>query len=708
MKRIWIIWFLAGANTVFAQSDWEGKFEQLGPVLPTPNEYRTASGMPGQNYWQQKADYKIQVTLDDVNQEISGQAGITYTNNSPHQLPYLWLQLDQNLRNEIADSRTTRTGKMAKHLSPLDFQLIRKLDTEVDGYKIEWVRSGSGAPLDYVINKTMMRVDLPKPLQPGQSVVVWVGWNYKINNRLIGSGRSGYEYFPEDDNYLYTIAQFYPRMAVYSDYQGWQNKQFLGESEFSTNFGDFQVDITVPEDMIVAATGTLVNTAEVLTKSQLDRLEKSKSTYDKPVLIVTAAEAKRNEPSRSGKVKRWHFDANNVRDFAFVASRKFVWDAMAVDVGEKDILAMSLYTKESNQLWKNNATKVSAHTLKFLSNYLFEYPYPVAISVNTASLGMEYPMINFSYGRPVENEKVSDRDLNAMTSVIIHEVAHNYFPLIVNSDERALYWMDEGIISYLQYLIEQDWTWGYPSRRGPSAKVIPYMDGTYGDFRPIMSDPEQHISNYGNSYLRPATAFNILRNLVMGPELFDKALKTYANTWKFKHPTYADFFRIMEDASAVDLDWFWRAWFYSTDHVDVSIKSIKCFKLSDKDPIGISMDLNEINDSPYPVNYKSPYYAEFRDRLDDEAYKSIMASVNFYEVTFENIGGLVSPLVLEWKYADMTTEKEIIPAEVWRLNENQATKIFVKEKKVIGLELDPDQMTGDISTKNNIFPLVSP
>ncbi len=709
MMRILILGFLLiKAIHSFSQPEWKGKFEQLGTLLPTPNQYRTASGSPGENYWQQKVDYKIQVTLDDVNQQISGQAGISYYNNSPHELPYLWFQLDQNIRKNESKKSKTSSGGMPENVTPL--QLNEYANEELTGgYNLEWVRTATGADLSYTINETMMRVDLPKPLQPGQSIGIWIAWNYKINNRLIDrEARSGYEYFPEDDNYLYTIAQFFPRAAVYSDFEGWQNKQFRGNSEFSTNFGDYQVDITVPSDMIVAATGTLMNTSEVLTKEQIARLEEARRTYDKPVLIVTAGEAKRNEPSRSKRFKRWHFDAYNVRDFAFVASRKFVWDAMAVDVGERDVLAMSLYTKESNQLWKNYATKATAHTLKFYSNYLFEYPYPVAISVNTASLGMEYPMINFSFGRPEENGKVEDDDMYRLISVLIHEVGHNYFPMIINSDERALLWMDEGLVSYIQYLAEQAWMWGYPSRRGPSEKVIPYMDGTRGDFRPIMSDPELSVSTYGASYIRPATALNVLRNLVMGPELFDFAMKTYANTWKFKHPTYADFFRIMEEASAVDLDWFWKGWFYSTDHVDVAIKSVKWFRMSEGTPSKELPDIGHINKQPYHFNYKSASRGEFLEKIDEEKYQETMTDLNFYEVTFQNVGGLVSPLVLEWKYADTSTEMEIIPAEVWRFNESEVKKVFVKEKQVVGLRLDPDKVTGDINTKNNIFPIVEP
>ncbi|XOV92575.1 MAG: M1 family metallopeptidase [Bacteroidota bacterium] len=709
MKKYLILWFLLfGTLKVLPQSNWQGKFEQLRTQLPTPNEFRTASGTPGESYWQQKVDYKIQVTLDDVNQQINGQAGVTYFNESPHELPYIWFQLDQNMRNSDSDKRATKTGKISGTMTPTDFQQYEKQDKEVEGYNIEWVRSATGYELNYTINKTMMRVDLPKPLPPGQSIALWLAWNYKLNNRLIDKeARSGYEYFPEDDNYMYTVAQFFPRAAVYSDFEGWQNKQFMGESEFATNFGDYQVDITVPADMIVAATGTLMNPSEVLTKDQVSRLDKAKSTYDKPVLIVTAGEAKRNEPLRSRKLKRWHFDANNVRDFAFAASRKFVWDAMAVDVGENDAIAMSFYTKESNQLWKKYATEATAHTIRFYSKYLFEYPYPVAISVNSANQGMEYPMINFSGGRP-EGDKYNENDANTLISLLIHEVGHNYFPMIVNTDERSLFWMDEGINSFLQYLAEQDWMWGYPSKRGPAEKVIPYMNGQHGAFRPIMSDPEHFVSKYGNAYIRPATALNILRNLVMGPELFDFAFKTYANTWKYKHPTYADFFRIMEDASAVDLDWFWKEWFFSTDHVDVAIESIKWYRLSDSRSVIPSENLMEINSEPYTFNYKPSSPGEFIEKIDDQKFKENMSALNYYEVTFDNKGGLVTPLVLEWKYTDTSTEVEIIPAQIWRRNERTATKIFVKEKKVVSLRLDPDQMTADVDTKNNFFPRLEP
>ncbi len=699
MRMILLGSFFSLISIVNAQ-EWKGKFEQLGSLWPTPNTYRTASGAPGQDYWQQKVDYKITIELDDERQSIIGQEGITYQNNSPHELPYLWLQLEQNIREKEGDRRLTKTGGMSKGMTPEEFIALNADDDYKGGMNIDWVRSGLGTDLKYSIYKTMMRVDLPKPLAPGQSVVLWIAWNYDINNRLTEGGRSGYEYFPKDKNYLYTIGQFYPRMAVYSDYGGWNNKQYLGKGEFALNFGDYEVEIVAPEHMVIAATGKLANPNEVLSKDQIERFDKAKTTYDRPLFIITEGDAKRNEPLRSKKKKHWHFDAENVRDFAFAASRKFVWDAMAVKVGNSEVMAMSFYPKEASNLWKQYATKVNAHTLRFYSDYLFEYPYPVAISVHTADLGMEYPMINFSYGRPEKTNEFTESEKNSMIGVLIHEVGHNFFPMIVNSDEKNWFWMDEGINSYLQYLAEQKWMWGFPSRRGPSEKGMKYMKG---DFRPIMVNPEQIISINGNAYSRPATALNILRNVVMGPELFDYGMKTYANRWKFKHPIPSDFFRTMEDASAVDLDWFWKGWFFSTDHVDVSIESIKWYKLNN----GRSQSMettSTINSTPFSFSFQSPKYGEFRQILDEEKFREKMESKNYYEVTFKNLGGLVTPLILEWTYSDTSKEVEKIPAEVWRMNENEITKVFVKEKEVVSLKFDPDKITADTDEKNNIFP----
>ncbi|HEX5111858.1 MAG TPA: M1 family metallopeptidase, partial [Saprospiraceae bacterium] len=578
------------------------KFEQLGTMLPTPNDTRTASGAPGRNYWQQKADYVIDIHLDDKIQQISGKETITYHNLSPDPLNYLWLQLDQNQIAEGSDSYSTQTGKLDTRVTAN--QLSRMQVTPDRGDNIEKVTTTAGQPLPFTINKTMMRVDLPAPIPAGGTYSFKVEWWYNINNRSKEGGRSGYEYFPKDSNYLYTIAQFFPRMCVYDDVNGWQNKQFLGAGEFTLAFGDYDVNITVPADHAVAATGQLQNAKDVLTKTQQDRFAQAQKSYDTPVIIITQEEAIANESSRSEKEKTWHFKAINVRDFAFASSRKFIWDAMAVKQSKSpDVMAMSFYPKEGNPLWGMYSTKVVAHTLKWYSHFTFDFPYPCAWSVHTNNIGMEYPMMAFNGGRPDSNGTYSERQKYGMIGVIIHEVGHNYFPMIINSDERQWTWMDEGLNTFVQFLTEQQWERDYPSGRGPAYKITDYMKGDQSQLEPIMSTSDNIISLGSNAYAKTATALNILRETVMGRDLFDKAFKEYCTRWEFKHPKPADFFRTMEDASAVDLDWFWRGWFFSTEPCDIELADVQ-WQRADRpeDPSKRTYEENYLAQNPHGIS----------------------------------------------------------------------------------------------------------
>ncbi len=693
--------------------EWNRKFEQLGTELPTPNVYRTASGAPGKEYWQQKADYQINIMLNDANQSISGSETVTYSNNSPDILQYLWVQLDQNVR--APDSNTPKISNFSVR-DTINLASVAPTVLEFEGgFKVSNIKDAKGKPMRSQINKTMMRLDLPEPLQPGTSTSFSLDWQYNINDRMMDGGRSGLEYFEADDNYLYTIAQFFPRMAVYIDNEGWQNKQFLGRGEFALTFGDYEVNITVPADFIVGATGVLQNPTEVLTKDQLQRFNQAKKTFDKPVIIVTEAEARANEKTKDTNTKTWTFKADQVRDFAFCASRKFIWDAQAVKLGNNTPLAMSYYPKEGNPLWEEWSTKAVVQTLKTYSKHTIDYPYPAAISVHTASIGMEYPMICFNYGRPNPDGSYSDRLKYGMISVIIHEVGHNFFPMIINSDERQWTWMDEGLNSFTQYLTEQELDPNYPSRRGPAVNMIPYMAGDKRFIRPIMTNSEQILQFGNNAYGKPATALNVLREVVMGPELFDYAFKEYARRWAFKHPTPADFFRTMEDASAVDLDWFWKGWFYTTDHVDVSVDDVKWYRTQaeDRELESVNVQTNDIS-SEGARNFPSkprqmvlediPSYGEYRNSVDQAEWRKKLADKHFYDVTFSNQGGLVSPLVIEWTFADGTRELEHIPAEIWRLNENIISKTFVKDKQVVNIQLDPERKTTDIDPADNVFP----
>ncbi len=713
------------------------RFEQLGPMLRSPNVYRTASGAPGHRYWQQKANHEIEVELNDDNQSITGWQKVTYYNNSPDPLKYLWIQLDQNERAKDSHTPKIAESSIRERMSMRQIETILWHDLDL-GYKINSVKDMGGNDIPVTINNTMMRVDLAEPLQPGESTEFTVDWSFNIHDRMsfIG-GRPGYEFFEKDGNYLYTMAEWFPRMAVYSDFQGWQHKQFVGRGEFALTFGDYQVKITVPADHMVGATGVLQNPEEVLSSTELDRWETAKKTFDKPVIIRTQAEAERLEKGKATAKKTWIFHAENVRDFAWTSSRKFIWDAMAVKQGGNDVMAMSYYGKEGNPLWEQYSTRVVAHTLQSYSAKTFDYPYPVAISVE-ASNGMEYPMICFNYGRPDSDGTYSDAVKYGMISVIIHEVGHNYFPMIVNSDERQWSWMDEGLNTFMQYLAEQEWDRNYPSRRGPAHKIVPYMQSEKHLLEPIMTNSENIIQFGPNAYAKPATALNILRETIMGRELFDFAYKEYAERWMFKHPTPEDFFRTMEDASGVDLDWFWRGWFYETEPVDISLESVDYFKLDNRTPAQrkaeqqkafereetyISKEYNK-TDVPETVVERNPAtrdfyntynpftvtpddekgYKDFMARLSPEEKKILESNKHFYELTFRNNGGLVMPIILQFNYTDGTSEVDRVPAEIWRLNESEVSKVFAKDKEVQSIVLDPYRETADIDESNNYWP----
>jgi hypothetical protein len=734
----WILSLVALVVTtgLFAQDNInENKFRQMYDLLPTPNRYRSASGAPGPDYYQQQADYQMDIVLDDANQRIYGEEIITYTNNSPDRLDYLWVQLDQNMRAQNSMTHKIRQNTLDEEMT---FGDLRRMHNDFDGgFKIEYVKDSRNREIPYYINNTMMRVDMPSSLDPGKSYTFKIKWWYNINDRSKIGGRSGLEYFPEEDNYLYTIAQFFPRMCVYNDVEGWQNKQFLGRGEFALPFGDYRVRITAPSDHVVASTGVLQNPTQVLTSAQRSRLKEAE-TAEKPVMIVTPEEALENEKSKAEATKTWEFYAENVRDFAFASSRKFIWDAMGVEMGDRTVLAMSYYPKEGNPLWERYSTEVVAHTLRVYSRHTFDYPYPVAISVHTDRIGMEYPMICFNGGRPEADGTYSEYTKYGMIGVIIHEVGHNYFPMIVNSDERQWTWMDEGLNTYLQYLTEQEWERNYPSRRGPAYKIVDYMKGDKSNIMPIMTNSESIYQFGNNAYGKPATALNILRETVVGRELFDFAFKQYAQRWMFKHPTPADLFRTLEDASGTDLDWFFRAWFYTTDHVDIAIDDVKWYQVSTGNPdvekafqqqmdeqksehIGDTRNREEIEQvmteqKPELVDFYNRYNPYEVDALDRAEYEKYIASLsveeremlekglNYYQVTLEMVGGIPMPVILEFTFMDGTRTVERIPAEIWKMDDRFVNKVFYFEKEVRSIALDPYLETADVDLDNNFWP----
>lgn len=703
------------------------KFSQMYDLLATPNMFRTASGAPGPAYYQQQADYKMDIDLDDKNTKLFGKETITYHNNSPEDLEYLWIQLDQNQSAKDSKSKLVDSQKMDQAYNADAFSRRYLEEGFVGGFNIEYVQDANGKALPFTINQTMMRVDLPTPLKSGSKISFAIKWWYNINNYRVVGGRSGYEHFDKDNNNLYVIAQFYPRMAVYNDVEGWQNMQFWGAGEFALPFGNFEVNITVPADHIMDGTGDLMNRAEVLTADQLKRYEQATRSYDKPVVIVTQAEAEKSEKGFATQKKTWKFNAKNVRDFAFSTSRKFIYDAMAVKLSEKTVMAISLYPKEANPLWGDTSTKTVAHTLKTYSKYTFDYPYPKAISVSAEDQGMEYPMICWNYGRPDEKGFVSDRIKWGNMSVIIHEVGHNFFPMIVNSDERQWSWMDEGLNTFIQYLTEQEYSVDYPSSRGPASKIVPYMSGEQKFLEPIMTNSES-IHQFGsNAYAKPATGLNILREVIMGRELFDYAFKTYANRWKFKHPTPEDFFRTMEDASAVDLDWFWRGWFYTTDYVDLGIQDVKQYYVTEKQPESVkevNIKKGRFGQEKGPFVYMVPDTDDVKKRdkkaldlkevklLDDyitekftaEERAKLKSPSYFYEVTFNKPGDMLMPIIAELTYEDGTAETFTFPVQIWRKNNQTASRVFATSKKVTRITVDPKLLTADVDVTNNVWP----
>ena len=727
-------------------SNHGNKFEQLGSILPSPNEYRTAAGAPGPKYWQQRVDYDIKCDLDEKKLKLTGNEMITYFNNSPDVLSYLWLQLDENQHSSVNNANYQTSNPMSSRISP--DQLDKTNESKSDngyGFIITKLTDATGKKLNYTINRTMMRIELPAPLKSGQKFIFNLDWNYNISDRNVYQGRGGYEYFPEDGNYLFTISQWYPRLCVYSDFKGWQNQQFTGRGEFAVSFGNFKVAMTVPADHVVMATGEGQNYAAVLSPAQLARWNKAQVSSE-PVEIVTLEEAKAAEKRIVSPTARktWIFKADNVRDFAWGSSRKFVWDALATKIAGKRVMCMSGYPKESYALYRKYSSKVVEHTIKTYSDFTIPYPYPVAQSIEAAS-GMEYPMICFNFGRTEKDGTYSEGTKNGMIGVVIHEVGHNFFPMIINSDERQWSWMDEGLNSFVQILAQGTWDNKMPTGRGPAAFITDYMKLPKDQLEPIMSNSDNIIGFGNNAYAKPATGLMILRETIMGRELFDYAFKEYAKRWAFKHPEPADLFRTLEDASGEDLDWFWKGWFYSTEVCDISIDTIKHAK-PDLDAVapetkattikqGIAKPIVPAYDDIARIRNRNDKNITFKTDADTslqdfywrydrglEKYdstkfdvtipgfkpegltpeeKAKYANKNMYEISFSNKGGLPMPIILEWTYKDGTKEVERIPAQVWRYNESKVVKTFTKDKEVASVKLDPYRETADINENNN-------
>ena len=729
-------------------SNHGNRFEQLGTILPTPNEYRTASGAPGSKYWQQRCDYKINCEIDEPNRVLNGKETLTFYNNSPDVLDYLWLQLDENQHSTTNNAGYDNSNGMPKQVSEQDISRMKgKMDKDY-GDNILKVTDVNGKALNYTINKTMMRIDLPKPLKAREKYIFKIDWNYNICDRMKYGGRGGFEYFPEDGNDIFTITQWFPRLCVYSDFQGWQNHQFAGSGEFALIFGNYQVSMTVPADHVVMASGQCQNYQQLLTTDEYKRWQSAQKGTD-ITEIVTLGEATQKEKQKSKEKKTWIFKAENVRDFAWGSSRKFVWDAMPVKVDGKKVMCMSAYGKEAYPLYRKYSTKAIAHTIKTYSHFTIPYPYPVAQSIEAAN-GMEYPMICFNYGRCEKDGTYSEGTKNGMLGVVIHEVGHNFFPMIINSDERQWSWMDEGLNTFVEYLTEELWDNKFPVGRGPAYKIVDYMKLPKDQLEPIMTNSENIIQFGPNAYAKPATGLNILRETIMGRKNFDFAFKEYCKRWAFKHPTPADLFRTMEDASGEDLDWFWRGWFYNTDPIDISLDSVK-WSVVNRDSVSSKENENTIKSivvaKPIQNSYddiskirnredKNIVFATDADttlrdfywrydrglvKLDTTSFISAITSttedynaedknkiageVRLYELSMSNKGGFVMPVIIEWTYKDSSKSVDRIGVNVWRKNENKIVKTFLKEKEVVSIKIDPYRETADIDEKNNLWPL---
>ncbi|MEM6475241.1 MAG: M1 family metallopeptidase [Pseudomonadota bacterium] len=749
------------------KGDFEDKFRQLDEVLPDPNVYRNASGAPGHEYWQQEADYRIVTTLDEDGRRLNSRATVTYKNNSPDTLPWIWMQLDQNIFKKDSMAELTNTfggpGRRGPYVSAgsgnqparLSMEELRRQQAMADneyGYDITRVSLTNGRALDHTIVGTLMRIDLATPLRPGQSVAFNIDWSFNIVEENVIYARSGYEHFPDDPreggNDIFLFAQWFPRLVAYSDYEGWHNKEFLGRGEFTLEFGDYDVTMTVPDDHIVSSTGVLANPSQVLTATQRQRLTTARNS-DEPVFIVTPEEAEANESSNPTGNKTWRFTAQNVRDFAWATSRKFAWDAQGhrqPGAENEVVMAMSFWPKEGGDLWRKYSTAAVVHTMEVYSRFSFDYPYPTAQSVNGPVGGMEYPMITFNGPRTTLQEDgtrtYSESEKVFLVGVVIHEIGHIYFPMVVNSDERQWTWMDEGINSFLDNVAGYEWDPDMPWTRSIPRQLIPYM--TSSQQVPIMTQSDSILNIGPNAYGKPSAAYHILRDTIIGRERFDFALREYARRWKFKRPTPSDFFRTIEEASGTDLDWFWRGWFYTTDHVDISLDSIYKLRLDTEDPdIDLARRRQEKADEPEHIGARlnreqglpiwvleNPGITDFYDENDQftvtprdrKKYESFLDGLedwerrvfdraieednNYYALSFSNIGGLVMPIILDLRFTDGTSEKMMIPAEIWRRNSRNVSKllVFPKGKELKEVVLDPEWETADADINNNYYP----
>lgn len=634
---------------VFAQET--GKFNNLDAFNPmfnyqTSTAYRSASGNPGPMYWQNSADYKINATLDEANNRVFGDVQITYTNNSPDQLSFIWLQLDQNQFNDNSRGGKTTPVQQGRYGNKgfMGGYEIKNVKAEKKGAAKKGKANQTSVYSAHIIDDTRMQVRLSEPVNKGEKVVITLEFGFDIP--AYGSDRMGK--LTTQNGIVYELAQWYPRVCVYDDVEGWNVLPYLGAGEFYLEYGDFEYNVTVPFDHIVAGSGELINPSEVLTKKQIERLAAAAKS-EKTVMIRTAEEIKdpASRPKTSGMLT-WKFKCNNSRDVAFTSSRSFIWDASAINLPSgKPCLAQSVYPVESagNDAW-GRSTEYVKGCIEFYSSYLYEYPYPVATNVAGIVGGMEYPGIVFC----------SSRSKGAgLWGVTDHEFGHIWFPMIVGSDERKFPWMDEGFNTFINGLSTKHFNNGEYYRKGNAQQLAPFFHrGT-----PIMTRPDVvAASELGTlAYRKPGYGLTMLREVVLGEDRFDYALREYIKRWAFKHPTPFDFFHTIEDAGGEDLGWFWKSWIYNDWKIDQGVKEVRY--------------------------------------VGNDAAKGAL-------ITIENLEQMPMPVKLKIKESNGTESIVDLPVEIWQKGPSW-TFSYPSKSEIAEIVIDPELVLPDTNLKNNTW-----
>jgi len=645
---------------VRAQVEDTSRFRPL--TLPTPNQYRSAGGQPGPAYWQNRASYAIEATLDTARNEIRGTARILYENHSPDALDFLWLQVEQNLFapgsiNALTSPPPLIFGEISFAMANTGFQ---------GGLTIDRILV-AGREVPHYLWDTMLRLDLPSPLRTGESVTIDVAWHFTVP--VNGAGRMG------RDGPLYEIGQWYPRLAVYDDVHGWNTMPYIGAGEFYLEYGDYDVRLTVPAGFVVACTGTLENPDVVLTATQRERLARARSG-GAPVAVIAAGEAgdaARTRPTTAGALT-WHFRADDVRDVAWATAPNLRWDAVAWN----GILIQALY-RSSATLWAAEAIRMAEHAIRFFSEQWAPYPYPQATTVEGPISGMEYPMITFV---------PADTSRGSLYWVLMHEFGHEWYPMLVGSDERRHPWMDEGFNTFVDLYPFADYFRGTRTQDSLATSLLTgyALNATPGQEQPVSSHPSEVRSLFYTAYQKPALMMKLLREEVLGPEAFDRAFREYTRRWSFRHPQPADFFRTMENLSGRNLDWFWRGWIYTTARLDQAVDSV-------------------LAAAPAPGRTDAP--ARGRPEATPAGAPSLRRADGSQPVggqvriVLANRREMVMPAELKLYFDDGSSETRRLPVEIWLVGSRHALTVDTGPRRLVALELDPRHVYPDVDQRNN-------